>query len=96
MRITHSEKYEDYIITNSPTGGIANEQTLYRFENGYGASVIYGRHSYGLEVAVIWFIPETEADWTITYNTPLTDDVIGRVEDLDEVLKQIKNLKGDR
>ena len=92
MSITYSEKYRSYIDNNIISNSTA-EQTFYRFPNGYGASVIYGKHTYGLEVAVIWFIPQTEVDWKITYNTPLTDDVIGYVEDLDEVLKSIKELE---
>lgn len=92
MSITYSEKYSSYIDNNIISYSTA-EQTFYRFPNGYGASVIYGRFSYGLEVAVIRFIPQTEVDWEMDYDTPLTDDVIGYVEDLDEVLESIKKLK---
>lgn len=92
MSKTYSEKYKKYIDTGVVSNSTA-EQTFYRFENGYGASVIYGPYTYDLEVAVIWFIPDTEGDWKITYDTPVTDDVVGYVEDLDSVLKEIKELE---
>ena len=55
------------------------KQLIYRFPNGYGASVIQNLISYGgdeglWEVAVLKF----QADKPyIDYTTPVTDDVIG-------------------
>lgn len=53
--------------------------------------MIHGRTSYGLEVAVLEYKGD---EWNITYDTPLTDDVIGYIEDLDTVLDDIYRLGG--
>lgn len=63
-------------------------QVIYKFPNGYGASVIHGLNSYGIEMAVLY-------DGELTYNTPVTDDVIGHIESqerFDDLLKQIYEL----
>lgn len=88
---TRSEKYEQYIVHHHNEGLLEdfNDQTVYRFPNGYGASVIYGEYTYGLEIAVLEFLDNEENYWTITYDSGLTEDVFGYVEDLDGVLDDI-------
>ena len=73
-------------------------QYLFRFENHYGASVVKHRGSYGIEedlweLAVIEFIGESDC-YTLTYDTSVTSDVIGYLNDKDvrELLQQIKEL----
>lgn len=81
-------------------GGI---QKLYFFENGYGASVVSHRYSYGFhsnkwELAVLKYDgegPRGEYDsWALTYDTPVTSDVIGYLdaEEIPPLLEQIKGL----
>ena len=60
------------------------------FENGYGVSVI--SHGYGgdvglKEIAVLH-------SGSICYDTPITDDVMGRLtdEEVAEIIKQVKQL----
>lgn len=66
-------------------GGV---QRLYRFDNGYGASVICHSGSYGndrglWELAVIRY---TDGDkYVLDYSTPITDDVIGYLDE-DEII----------
>jgi hypothetical protein len=63
------------------------------FENGYGASVVKTEYTYGgkdglYELAVL----DTNGD--LTYETPITDDVIGylRPEDVTDVMEKIQKL----
>jgi hypothetical protein len=72
--------------------GIGN-QCIVQFSNGYGASIVQGPHTYGgpkglYEMAVFG------KDGQISYNTPITDDVIGYLseEDVEKTLTDIKNL----
>lgn len=48
-------------------------QMVVRFANGYSASLVDHDHSYGLELAVL------DEDGKITYDTPITDDVVGHL-----------------
>lgn len=72
------------------------DQWLYRFPNGYGASVVQGKVTYGgeqgkYELAVIVFEGD---DWNLTYDTPVTNDVIGwlDISAVAELLAQIAAL----
>jgi hypothetical protein len=56
------------------------EQHLYRFANGYGASVVRGPYTYGgreglYELGVVRCLDDDT--WSLTYDTPITDDVLG-------------------
>ena len=74
-------------------GGI---QKQYKFENGYGASVIQHIGSYGNEPG-LWEL--AVVDWwdvyELDYSTKITDDVIGYLteEDVEEILVRIKELE---
>lgn len=74
-------------------------QELYRFDNGFGASVVRHMHSYGgpdgfWELAVInW-----EKDkWKFDYTTHITDDVLGYLTRarVGEILEEIQALDVD-
>ena len=76
------------------TNGI---QAIEFFENGYGISCVKHDFSYGgkkglYEIAVIKGNPK---NWIITYDTPITDDVLGYLtkEDVSNVMEQVANLK---
>ena len=61
--------------------GYVHKQWVYRFANGYGASVVQGTHTYGgsgglYELGVIVFDGD---DWRLTYDTPVTSDVLGHL-----------------
>ncbi|MBC9119211.1 hypothetical protein [Fructobacillus fructosus] len=90
--ILHSKKFEKFIVRQR-TG-----QNVYKFENGYGASVVCHIGTYGFEnglceIAVFKF--DGNGCGVICYRTPITDDVIGyaNTEKRDEVLKKIKELE---
>jgi len=81
--------------TERPLNG--GMQKLYRFANGFGASVVQHRFSYGgdqgeWELAVIKFDGD---DWSLNYETEVTDDVIGRLDwsEVESYLDQIAALQ---
>lgn len=89
------------LIKNLSAAGYKHEQHVYRFANGYGASVVCGDFTYGgkaglLELAVIRFAGDAPDDFSVTYATPITDDVIGwqSVEDVAALLVRIAALPG--
>lgn len=66
----------------------------YHFANGYGASVIHNKYSYGLELAVIKYNKESDS-WDLDYESGITDDVIGYIndkEELEEIIIKISKL----
>jgi hypothetical protein len=84
-------KFEDLEFVPHPSWRGVQARTT--FENGYGASVIKADQSYGgskgfYELAV--FGP----DGHITYDTPITDDVLGWLteEDVTKLLQDVENL----
>lgn len=87
---------QDYLIEDDEfQGGI---QRLYKFDNGYGASVIRHPGSYGFtqnlwELAVIRY--DEEPRFYLDYSTEITDDVIGYLteSEVNSYLLRIKNLK---
>ena len=56
------------------------------FPNGYGASIIKGDGSYGTELAVI-------TSEGLCYDTDITDDVIGNIENLEELNGYLERIK---
>jgi len=92
-------------------GSGIGEQRLYRFPNGYGASVVqfylhwegvnlrrkvgsFGINDGKWELAVIVF-PDGESDeFHLTYETPITPDVLGHLSEtqVDDYLEQIAAL----
>ena len=89
------EGFENNLIEKSEhLGGI---QYLFKFENNFGASVVKHSVSYGheedlWELAVIEYYGSGE--WYLTYDTCITDDVIGCLtdEDVRELLTKISKL----
>ncbi len=73
---------------------MVGKKSRMQFDNGFGVSVVSHTHSYGgrsglYEVAVL------DKDGLLTYETPLTSDVIGYLseEDVTDVMKQVQELK---
>ena len=69
-----------------PSGYIGGVQRIYRFDNGYGLSVVNGAmlHAYPFawEIAVLENVSEDGKMFNLTYDTELTKDV--EVFDTDE------------
>ena len=73
---------------------MVGKKSRMHFDNGFGVSVVSHTHSYGgrsglYEVAVL------DKDGLLTYDTPVTSDVIGYLseEDVTDVMKQVQELK---
>lgn len=74
---------ESFEETKTGNGYLRHE---YLFKNGYGASVINNLYSYGNE----------NEEWNLTYDTKITDDVVGYIsgkEELEKLLNEISQLE---
>ena len=72
---------------------MVGKKSRMHFDNGFGVSVVSHTHSYGgrdglYEVAVL------DKDGLLTYETPVTSDVIGYLseEDVTDVMKKVQEL----
>lgn len=86
-------KFSDLQFTNKINDGVGARVF---FKNGLGASVVCHKYSYGgpdglYELAVI---KGDENDWKLTYDTPITSDVLGYLneEEVESYLNQIEAL----
>jgi hypothetical protein len=83
--------FEELKFQTHPMG--IGQQCIVQFSNGYAASIVQNEFSYGgkdglYELAVF------DRNGHITYDTPITDDVLGYLteEDVQKTLTNIKNL----
>jgi hypothetical protein len=72
---------------------MVGKKSRMHFDNGYGVSVVSHSYSYGgrdglYEIAVL------DSNDELTYDTPVTNDVIGYLteEDVSNVMKQVQEL----
>jgi hypothetical protein len=85
-------KFNDLVFEKHKNAPDFSIQAKVKFDNGYGASVIRGPHSYGgpeglYELAVL------KGD-DLCYDTPITDDVLGyqSEDDISNLLERIEAL----
>jgi len=88
------------IIERIHPAGLGGVQKIYRFDNGYGASVVQTPFSYGgsdglWEIAVLMFNAPSKDDYELTYDTPITNDVLGYLtqNQVSETLQAIRGLQ---
>ncbi|EIX7348073.1 hypothetical protein MK617_002733 [Listeria monocytogenes] len=88
----YKEYINEHILEHEENNQFGIRQTIYRFKNGYGASVIKEYMGTGVELAVIQFT--NEKNWELEYSTSVTNDVLRNLtpEQLIEKLEEIKNL----
>lgn len=96
FKLYECEDFEPNLIKRH--GIYEGVQYIFRFDNDYGASVVkhggsYGYHVDMWELAVIRFKNSSNDSWDLTYDTPITDDVIGFLND-EEVRDLLKKIKG--
>jgi hypothetical protein len=86
--------YTQYIIDfKSINKGM---QLLFRFDNNYGVSLVSNSFSYGnkqekFEIAIIKFNSEDGDNFELTYDTHITNDVLGyqSKEDVISVIEKV-------
>ena len=71
-------------------GGV---QAVITFDNGYGASIVKTPYSYGGDRG-LYELAVMGTDGHLTYDTPITNDVIGYLRDIDvtDVMEKIQQL----
>lgn len=89
------EGFEEFLVERYPD--MDGVHYVFRFANDYGASVIKVSGSYGYrndqwELGVVIF--DEDGQYELTYDTPITKDVIGYLtdEDVRDLLGRIKEL----
>jgi hypothetical protein len=87
------KKFEDLDFKKLTDQFMSGVQARMMFENGLGVSVVSHTYSYGgkdglFEIAVL------DEDGDLTYNTPVTNDVIGYLnpDEVTEIMEQVQNL----
>lgn len=97
MKKTIIKGFEQY-IQKQKDEQFFNDQTLYRFDNNWGASIIFHQGSYGferglVELAVIsWYDNDK---YLISYDTEITHDVLGDLNEQQakDILQKIKEIQ---
>ena len=87
--------YNSQNIVNITTlFSIEKYHILYRFSNGYGASVIQKTNSDDVEVSVLTFTSEDIFDYVITTDTPVTTGSLinSKTKDFTSIMFQIESL----
>ena len=84
--------FDDFEFKPHPMGN--GVQGVVMFDNGYGASVVQTDYSYGGRLG-LYELAILDKNGELTYDTPITDDVIGYLtpEQVTEKLIEIQDLK---
>lgn len=88
--------FKDLVFNKHPNFPMFSMQARMFFPNGYGISVVAGEYAYSdnenpYECGVL---KGNSDKWDLTYDTPITDDVIGYCDEekVTEIMKQIQEL----
>lgn len=78
---------------NPHSAGMGGVQAVVQFPNGYGASIVKTPFTYGGDRG-LYELAVFGKDGHITYDTPITNDVLGHLseQDVEQALMDIKNL----
>ena len=87
------KKFEDLEFEGINDGFMVGVKSRMMFDNGYGVSVVSHSYSYGgkdglFEIAVL------DKDGSLTYDTAVTNDVIGYLdpEGVTDIMEQVQKL----
>ena len=89
------DKYKEFLKKEDNHSFYDGYHWVFKFPNGYGASVIKHSGSYGnendlFELGVIMY--DENGEWELCYTTTITNDVIGYLNN-DEVLELLEKIK---
>lgn len=97
MKKTIIKGFERFVVQNLNDVDLP-DQTMYRFDNNRGASIVFHYGSYGykqglLELAVVTW-PKDGSEWFIDYPTDITRDVVGYLDEQQEseILQRISEM----
>lgn len=86
------KQFNDIVFKEHPStfGGVIGR---IEFDNGYGASIVQGPNTYGGDKG-LYELAVLDKYGQITYDTPITDDVIGYLREVDvtDVMEKIQQL----
>lgn len=82
--------FKDLIHQNIPDMGT---HAMLTFDNGYGVSVVRGQYTYG-GVEGLYEVAVLDNTGNLTYDTPITDDVLGYLteEDVTKIMVKVQEL----
>lgn len=77
--------------------GVLGVQSVMFFDNGFGVSVVggtMGSYGDGIKTFEVGILKGTKDGYSLTYETPITEDVIGHQtkEQITEILKDVQKL----
>lgn len=92
-------KLDDVVVSAEHCKAHDGDQAVIFFRNGFGASVVRHSYSYGgpeglYELAVVVKDEKDPRGFQLTYETPVTDDVLGwlTADDVIEKLREVSRL----
>ena len=90
IKFGNYEPQREIVVSDQKNGNFMKH--IYKFLNGYGASVIQSEYSYGHEYGL--YELAVLKDGELCYSTPITGDIIGYLtaDDVTEYLQQIEKL----
>lgn len=97
MKKTTIKGFEKFVVQN-PNDVDLPDQTMYRFDNNRGASIVFHRGSYGYEQGLLELAVATwskdGSEWFIEYSTDITKDVVGYLNEqqASELLQRISEM----
>ena len=88
------KQFKDIVFKPNPMGAEYGIVSRTKFDNGYEVSVVKSQYSYGGDKG-LYELAVLGKDGHITYDTPITNDVIGylREQDVTDVMEKIQQLQ---
>ena len=98
-KVKELEEFQKLDFDTHPNG--MGLQAIYFYPNNFGVSVITGESSMYINAGQpyeIGILKTMKKEWTITYDTPITSDVLGYQTEtnVNDVMIPVKNLKKEK